>query len=207
MAHYHETWKKMGRKIVQEERRLQIIEALYTCLLKKPFKETSIKDIARVAGVNHGVLHYYFTGKEEILLTFLDHVILKYKTDFYEYMAAHTTADSAPREVIGEMFNFVNHRITLDRRLSRIFVEIWEIGIYDKKIRSKLKLAYEIWIQEVRDIITRAVKDETLARRISVSIVAFLEGMAMLSAILDPTQKESAETLAVFQKRIIDMLG
>ncbi len=197
----------MGRKIVQEERRLQIIEALYACLLKKPFKETSIKDIARAAGVNHGVLHYYFTGKEEILLTFLDHVILKYKTDFYEYMAAHTTAESTPRQVVSQMFNFVNHRITLDRRLSRIFVEIWEIGLYDKKVRSKLRTVYEEWIEAAREVIMRAVKNETLARRMSVSLVAFLEGMAMLSVILEPTQAESAETLAAFQKRIIDMLG
>lgn len=54
----------MARKKVQDERRLQILKALHTCLQEKSFEKTSIKDIARVAGVNHGVLHYYFTRRD-----------------------------------------------------------------------------------------------------------------------------------------------
>ncbi|TAL36612.1 MAG: TetR/AcrR family transcriptional regulator [Spirochaetes bacterium] len=196
----------MGRRVVQEERRLQIIEALFSCLMEKPFKETSIKDIAKAAGVNHGVLHYYFTGKEEILLTFLDHMLLKYKGEFYEYMSAHTPEGAPARQVISEMFSFVNRRITLDRRLSRIFVEIWEIGLYEKKVRVKLKAVYREWIRSVQAVIAGAVKDEIIARRMSTAVVAFLEGMSMLSVILEQSKEESAATLLAFQERIIEML-
>jgi len=34
----------------------------------KPFDQTFIKDIAQAAGVNHGLLHYYFKSKEDILI-------------------------------------------------------------------------------------------------------------------------------------------
>ena len=88
----------MGRKIMKEERREQILEALYRCLLKKPFKETSIKDIAREAGVNHGVLHYYFSDKEEILLKFLDHLIERYKSDYLRWMADQGPCRNSRRE-------------------------------------------------------------------------------------------------------------
>lgn len=197
----------MGRKTVQEERRMQIIQALYTCLLKKPFRETSIKDIAEAAGVNHGVLHYYFTGKEEILLTFIDHTLLKYKNDFIDHMKTHVPAHAAPRQVISEMFTFANNRIILDRKLSKIFIEIWEIALYDRKVRARIKVLYNEWVQMAQDTIIRAVRDETQARRISKSIVAFMEGMSLLSVLLDHSESESAQTLQAFQQKIIEMLG
>ena len=68
----------MGRKNIQQERRLQIIKALNRCLLKKPYRDTTIKDIALEAGVNHGMLHYYFKDKEEILLNFVDYILNKH---------------------------------------------------------------------------------------------------------------------------------
>jgi len=197
----------MGRKKIQDERRLQIIQALYACLLKKPFRETSIKDIAAAAGVNHGVLHYYFTCKEEILLTFIDHTLQKYKSDFIDHMKSRVSALSAPGDVIAEMFNFANNRITLDRKLAKIFIEIWEIGLYDRKVRARLKVLYNEWVQTAQDTIIRAVGDETQARRISKSIVAFLEGMSLLSVLLDQNESEMQQTLEAFQRKIIGMLS
>ena len=58
----------MGRKIMKEERREQILEALYRCLLKKPFKETSIKDIAREAGISHALLYRYFPDQQSLFV-------------------------------------------------------------------------------------------------------------------------------------------
>lgn len=49
-------------------------------------------------------------------------------------------------EHLHEVFGFVNHRITLDRRLSKTFVEIWEIGLYKGAVRAELRRAYAEWI-------------------------------------------------------------
>ncbi|MGD0277963.1 MAG: TetR/AcrR family transcriptional regulator [Smithella sp.] len=74
----------MPRVSVKEKRRLQIIEALNDCLITTSFSKTSIKDIARKANVNHGVLHYYFKNKEDILLNYIDFIIDKYLAIFYQ---------------------------------------------------------------------------------------------------------------------------
>jgi AcrR family transcriptional regulator len=76
----------MGRKPVRDERRKQILEAVHECLLEKPFHKTSIKDIARKAGLNHGALHYYFKGKEEILLEYIDYSKKKFDSLYSEYL-------------------------------------------------------------------------------------------------------------------------
>ena len=63
----------MGRKPIRDKRRKQILEAVHQCVQEKPFHKTSIKDIARKAGLNHGALHYYFESKEHILIEYIDY--------------------------------------------------------------------------------------------------------------------------------------
>lgn len=198
----------MGRKIMKEERQEQILEALYRCLLKKPFKETSIKDIAREAGVNHGVLHYYFSDKEEILLKFLDHLIERYKSDYLRWMAANAPAGTTGGKVLDEMFSFAVNKITLNRKLSSLFVEIWEISLYNKQIRSKLQRVYREWIEVLNWSLTEMIGDEKRARPLSVAIIAFLEGISLFSVILERKEypvENMLEECRILFKEFIDI--
>jgi len=197
----------MGRKVMKEERREQILEALYRCLLKKPFKETSIKDIAREAGVNHGVLHYYFSDKEEILLKFLDHLIERYKSDYLRWMAARAPAGTPGGEVLDEMFSFAVKKITLNRKLSALFVEIWEISLYNKKIRSKLQRVYREWIEVLNLSLTEMIGDEKKARPLSVAIIAFLEGISLFAVILDRKEYPIGNMLEECRIRFKEIFG
>jgi len=49
-------------------RRGQIVRAATTVLGRQGYAETSLKDVAREAGVAPGLLHYYFESKQELLL-------------------------------------------------------------------------------------------------------------------------------------------
>ncbi len=192
----------MGRRVMKEERREQILEALSRCLLKKPFKETSIKDIAREAGVNHGVLHYYFSGKEEILLTFLDHFINRYKADYVRWMATRAPTGTPPGEALDQMYEFAIKKLTLNRKLAAIFVEIWEISLYNRKIRIKLQSVYREWIEELNRSLNGMIADKKLARTLSVSIIAFLEGVSLFAVILDRKEYSMEKTLGEFRAYI-----
>ncbi|HOS96037.1 MAG TPA: TetR/AcrR family transcriptional regulator [Deltaproteobacteria bacterium] len=196
----------MARKKVQEERRLQILRALDTCLQEKSFEKTSIKDIAREAGVNHGVLHYYFSGKEDILLSYIDYVIDDYQAQAREWMGGRDLEHYTKSQFIDEVFAFVNNRITLNKSLSRIFVEIWEIALYNGEVRGKLREAYTRWVEELGAMISRHIEDKTLARNVSIAMVAFWEGMALFSTVFPPGTLAMEEVLKGFQQRIVDIL-
>ena len=196
----------MARKSVQEERKLQILKALDTCLQEKSFEETSIKDIARAAGVNHGVLHYYFTSKEDILLRYIDHVIEDYQAQLQEWLGTEDIMRYGKKEFIQEIFNFVNHRITLNQGLSRIFVEIWEIALYNEEVRKKLRQAYSQWIGELSVILSRFIDDKSFTTNLSTAMVAFWEGMSLFSIIFDPKDLKIEEALEGFQRRILEIL-
>ncbi len=196
----------MARKSIQEERRLQILKALDTCLQDKSFEKTSIKDIARVAGVNHGVLHYYFSSKEDILLNYIDYVIDDYRAQVNELLKSKDLARLRKRELMEEIFVFINDRITLNKGLSRIFVEIWEIALYHDAVRAKLREAYMRWIDELVANLLRHTEDRQFAIQVSIAMVAFWEGMALFSTIFEPDSMDIKEVLKGFQYRVLDII-
>lgn len=198
--------KIMARKNVQEERKLQILKALDSCLLKKSFEKTSIKDIARVAGVNHGVLHYYFTGKEDILLNYIAYVMNNYQVQARVLFTTMSHDKYTKEQFIEEAFKFVNNRITLNRNLSRIFVEIWEISLYNKKVKAKLRETYRGWIDEVTSIVSDYFDDKIFARNMSIAMVAFWEGMAMFSTIFPNDTVNIEVILKGFQEKIMEII-
>ncbi len=196
----------MTRKSVQQERRQQIMEALHKCLLKKPFDQTSIKDIAAVARINHGMLHYYFKSKDDILLNYIEYVIERYKTLFEDWIHSKRDSFKSAKDILRASFNFMYQKITLNRDLSKIFIEIWEIAIYNRKVKEKLQKAYSEWIETVTLTIREVSSDEGASARLSLGLVAFLEGVSLLSVILDKDEMETQLLLKDFEERILQMI-
>lgn len=66
----------MGRKSNTEQRREQIVKALYAEMAERGYERASIKSIAERAQLAPGLVHYHFRNKEEILLVLLDQMII-----------------------------------------------------------------------------------------------------------------------------------
>jgi len=196
----------VARKPVREERKKQIFRALDQCLLEKSFQQTSIKDISRLAGVNHGVLHYYFTSKEDVLLQYIDYVVENFKSQMQELMSSENVSRMSQRDFIKEVFRFVNDRITLNRDLSKIFIEIWEIGVHNEAVRDKLRNTYLAWTQTLARNIAGGSADSETASIMSIAMVAFWEGMALFSTIFRNGEIRLEEVLGRFQQRILEIL-
>ena len=196
----------MPRKNTPEDKKKQILNALHQCLQEKPFDKTSIKDIARVAGVNHGLLHYYFKNKEEMLIQYIEYVIDYNKSLFTDWLTDKQAQPIGEKELIEIFFGFMNSRITLDKKLSKVFIEIWEIAAYNPDIKAILQQAYQEWINTLAEMLNTLIKNPTVAKQISTATVAFLEGMALFSIIMEPDAFDFNQVLLGFQKKIIENL-
>lgn len=193
----------MANTTIQDKRRRQIMDALTRCLLKKPFNQTSIKDIAAAAGINHGMLHYYYKSKEDILLNYIEFIINHYKTIFEEWMASKTPDFKDPEDILRACLDFAYHRITSNRDLSKIFIEFQELAIYNPKIKKKLRKAYSEWIETVQILLTENYNTEAAVPHISAGLVAFSEGISLISLILDKDDVEIEGMFKVFQEYFI----
>jgi AcrR family transcriptional regulator len=196
----------MPRISVKEKRKLQILEALNDCLITTSFSETTIKDIAKKANVNHGVLHYYFNSKEDILLNYIDFIIERYLTIFIKWISAANKKYTSQKVFIEEALLFINKRVTLDKNISIIFIEIWEISLYNKKVRQKLKQMYQIWEQTVTDEFAKVIKDKKTAKQLSIAMIAFFEGISLLSIVFDNKEHEWKDILNNFNKLVLKTL-
>ena len=193
----------MTRRIMQKERKKQILEATHRCLLKKPYDKTSIKEIAAEANVNHGMLHYYFKSKEDILLNYIEYIIEHYQSSYVEWLASNNHNLRNPEDIFKESINFANNKITLNADLSKIFIEIWEIGNYNDKVRQKLKLAYGNMIEFVQEMLVKFNIEEKQAVNLSLGIVAFMEGISLFSVMFADSGYDYQQILNEVQTRIL----
>ena len=58
----------MANKTHSDEKRLQLALALCRLLQAQEYSSISVHDIAREAGMNHGLIHYYFGSKDALLI-------------------------------------------------------------------------------------------------------------------------------------------
>ncbi len=197
----------MPRKSVQEERRIQIYKALTKCLLKKSFNETSIKDIAKTAGVNHGVLHYYFKSKEDILLNYIDWVVVHYHDMYQEWLDSHSRRKIDKKAYLRDFAEFMIDRLSLNDTLSRVFVEIWEIAMYNKKVRQKLQNLYREWFRTILQVIEHSFPRSADAKKISMLLVPFSEGMSLFSLLMPRNEINPRDLMMWMLNLIIGVLN
>lgn len=195
----------MGRKPIKEQRREEILNALYRCLLKKSFSETSMKDIGEEAGINSALLHYYFKSKEDILLHFIDSINARYSEDFNIYAHGLRKRGLNHREFLQESFNFMN-TITSDKKIQFIWLGIWEIALFNPQVNAQIKKMYRDWMREFEKLIRSGGHDPVYASRMAMVIMAFQEGMSMLLVCFNLKKKDFMPIIKDFQEKIIEML-
>lgn len=171
----------MGRKPVRDERRKQILEAVHTCLLEKPFHKTSVKDIAQKAGLNHGALHYYFKNKEELLLEYIDYSKNKFENMFLERFNTEIQKPTTDIQAFHRKIRLVLHEMSFNEEYARTYTEIWAHAIYNRRVMDKLKDIYRDWRELFFLEVNNFVKSKKLARQISLTIIALCEGMSLMA--------------------------
>lgn len=196
----------MGRRPIKDQRRGEILDALYRCLMRKSFKETSIKDIAREAGINSALLHYYFASKEDILINLVDQILGHYRDLYLEYVRGLEERDLPFRELLRQVFQFSNEQITTNKDLQRVFFEIWEVSLHNRNVNARVRKVYREWIRGLGELMQRGARNPEEAAQLALAAVAFQEGIGLLSVIFDFGKKRTREALETFQEKILELV-
>jgi TetR/AcrR family transcriptional regulator, fatty acid metabolism regulator protein len=64
----------MSKPDLATERKTQIIKATIECITKFGYNNFSMQDVAQIANVSKGIIHYYFLNKEDLMMAVLDRV-------------------------------------------------------------------------------------------------------------------------------------
>src|SRR5579885_2363043 len=108
------------------DNRARLITAACRVLSEKGYEATTVKEIARVAGVSPGLFHYYFASKDELLLA----VLKQASEQFAEAIAEFRAALPATHFVEAAM-NQAQEQILSGPQQFRLRYELFALGLRD----------------------------------------------------------------------------
>jgi len=104
------------RKLPRDARRLQLIEATIEVMAGAGYARTTLTEVARRAGLSHGLVNFHFQSKERLLAETLLYLAEEYRQNWTE--ALEGAGPSAPEQLHALMRADFNPRICTPARLS-----------------------------------------------------------------------------------------
>ncbi len=179
-------------------RRGQIVRAATTVLGRQGYAETSLKDVAREAGVAPGLLHYYFESKQELLL---EVVVALEREMTRDWQAAVSNVDD-PLERIVAALDHAAQRCSERPEFFRLLFDLYNLGLGSPAIRVRCAEMWQRFIDdievEVRQVLGRlpayaVVPPHDLAG----AIAGAIDGIALSGLVLQRSPRDLYHALKV----------
>ena len=168
----------MNRNDLASERKQQIIKATIECITRYGYSNFSMQDVARVADVSKGIIHYYFLNKEDLMMTVLDNVSLEIETLL---ISSESAQDVEVRlsNVIWMCANVVQNK----REYYRINMDFWTQIDQKEKVREEVAKHYAKFRGTIAGIIQQGIDEGVFrkgdAHQFASLIMALIDGLAL----------------------------
>lgn len=128
-----------GSKAPEEERRHQILAAAFQVAGKQGLAETTILQVAAVAGVSPGLIIFHFKSRRQLLLALLEELLATttvLRTD------AASAQSSTPEARLLAVLRQEIERLTGEPDRIRLTFDYWMAGVRDAATRNRLKAEF-----------------------------------------------------------------
>lgn len=175
----------------------RIIEAAYKLILQNGIKETSVRDIAKEAGISVGTFTYHYPSKEELLFDVFEMTMAKQDEVLAKGIKSETKEEK--RKALEELLN----EVTSNEYFMKLnYYLLGEAFAQNKVMLQKMKDKYSVWREEFKDYISGEVKRSELQAELSASLLlAMIDGLA-IQMLLD---EKSIKTFEMAEK-IVEMI-
>jgi AcrR family transcriptional regulator len=157
------------------DNRERLIAAGYTLLSEKGYEATTVKEVARVAGVSPGLFHYYFASKDELLLA-----VLREAGERYGRMMQELRATVPADHFLEAAFAALRERVKSEPGWYRLHYELFALGLRNPTFRPVLGEMLGF----IRQMFARAFQgitggDEGRAQALAAVVLACFDGLAL----------------------------
>ena len=200
----------MGRKSKADQRRNEIIEAFYHCVIDQGMAGASVRKIAARAGVQPSVLHHYFEGRDEIMeeavIYFTDRIFADFRTQMEQ--AGHP--DQSPSGELEQGISFIFSKGMINDDYTGFFLECCVAARHNPRVKKTLALLFSRFRAAIADQLAGLPGFETLPldqkHLLSSTVVALHEGME-LQWFADPGAVNLDRALTVTRELIGYFIG
>jgi len=116
-----------------DRRRARILSAFHDCIITNGYAKTTLRDVARTAGISASHLLYYFPGKDSILEHYFEDVAMKIERRIDSFRNADPLLQI---DLLSDLF-FAGKGIT--RSEIGFMLECFGVAVHDKTLRKNKK--------------------------------------------------------------------
>ena len=166
-----------GRRSVREANVEAFLDAAERLLVREGAAGISTRQLAREAGQNHGLVHYYFGSVDELLLQTLERFtdrVLDRQRAMYETGAPFAEKWHTAMGFIDE---------DLDSGYPKVWAEMEALAWDRPELRERLRAVNDQWRSLLRDALTEAIHEYRLdeshfsAEALAALVMQFQKGM------------------------------
>jgi len=128
----------MSKADLAAERKSQIINATIDCIARYGYNNFSMQDVARIADVSKGIIHYYFLNKEDLMMAVLERVA----GDIESLLAGITEKTQDPSEQLRQMIRVCFDIVRQKREYYCINMDFWTQINQKEKVRLAVAKHY-----------------------------------------------------------------
>lgn len=114
------------------ERRAELATAALHTLAEQGYARTSLRDIAQNSAFSHGVLHYYFADKIELIT----YCVRQYKAECVKRYDSIVTTAVSPVELKRGLGAAMAATLVEDARMHRLWYDLRNQGLFDERFRA-----------------------------------------------------------------------
>lgn len=190
-----------GKKAPEATRREQIVEAAYAVAARTGVEGLTVRAVAEQAGLSHGLVHFHFKGRDQLVSALLDRVLAV--TSVLQ-VAGDVAAIPGTLDRFHALLRREMDRLSQRPPDVRLFLEFWALGTRDPAIRARIVAALERYRAAFRAVTLDVLRAEPAAFAgvtpdgLAAVAVSFVNGCAV-QAMIDPDHFNIAEYLAAVQ--------
>lgn len=180
-------------------RREVILEALHDCIIEKGYSKTTLRDVARAAGMTASHLLYYFSGKDAILEHYFNLVaqrIIK-RIDMFRNDDPQNQVDQ-----LADLF-FAGKGITNSE--TGFMLECFGVAVHDKQLHSEKAALDRFCKNYLEELFIKASGIQTGVRDKAEITYALLIGLRTAAYFDDRLELKEARRL--FHSGLLDLAG
>ena len=169
----------MGRKDLSEQRRAQIIEAFYHCVTRYGLKDSSLRLVAKEAGVQLSILHHYFENRDEMIEELAWSIVEKAIENIEQQIMKYKD----PETRYNKSFEFLFGPDMINAELELLFHNLRAESALNETVREVFIHLYDRWregvIEYLVDAYAKTILTPTEKKEITWAIIAIQDGACL----------------------------
>lgn len=172
-------------------RRKQLVEAAIAAIHTHGFANATVARIARQAGISSGMVHHYFTDKDELLLATMRHLLAELRAD----AVARLSGAADPRQRIRAIIDACFGDTQFDEQVFSAWLALYGNARHSPRLMNILSLYHRRLRSSLLHDLRRLVPEQE-ALRLADGIAAMIDGLWLRYALTGkPANPETPRAL------------